>query len=80
MNRGSSLLDIESRIKRMESVITASGLGAQWDGGTDTPSEISDPPSIDSRTLTDRLSTLVINDDGSAKFIGNYVEASLFKG
>lgn len=59
----------------MESVITASGLAAQWDGGSESPSETSDHPSIDSRTLIDRLSTLVINDDGSSKFIGNYLGA-----
>lgn len=71
MSRTTSLLDIESRLKRMESVITASGLSAHWDGGADSPSAISSPPAADQGKLTDRLSTLLISDEGKSRFLGD---------
>ena len=65
----------------MESVITASGLSAHWDAdsekgsGTRTP----DPPLADPTKLTDRLSTLLINEEGRARFLGELIHSSLFK-
>lgn len=53
----------------MESVITASGLSAHWNGAArlETP----DPHFVDPGKLTDRLSTLIINEDGKSRFLGN---------
>ena len=68
--RTTSLLELESRLERMESVITASGLSAHWDAGAERPSGISDSPLADPGTLTDRLSTLLINKEGRSRFLG----------
>lgn len=55
----------------MESVITASGLAAHWDAGADSPSRLSDPHLADPDKITDRLSTLIISDEGKSRFLGN---------
>ena len=61
---------MENRIKRLEAVIVASGLNAQLN--MESPSEKNDSPSPDTVNVTDRLSTLVIDDEGSSSFLGTY--------
>lgn len=73
MLRTSSLLDIESRIKRMESVITASGLNAHWDADAEKGSGTSDPALAEPTKLTDRLSTLFISEEGRSRFLGDLI-------
>jgi hypothetical protein len=63
----------------MESVITASGLSAHWDAGGDSPSRLSDPHLADPGKITDRLSTLIISDEGKSRFLGNLFWSSLSK-
>ena len=66
---------MEGRIKRMESVIKASGLNAH----ADTASRKSDILPPDPSKLSDRLSTLVIDEEGSSRFFGNYAKYPLSK-
>jgi hypothetical protein len=61
----------------MESVITASGLSAHWDAGAETTSGISDPPLEDPGKITDRLSTLLINEEGRSRYLGKLARAIL---
>lgn len=63
-----SIVEMESRIRRLESVIAASGLAGQM--STESHSESDDPPPPDTTILTDRLSTLLIDDEGSSSFLG----------
>lgn len=62
----------------MESVITASGLSAHWDGSPETTSGISDPPLEDPGKITDRLSTLLISEEGRSRYLGASSGFSLF--
>lgn len=66
-SRSASLVDIESRIKRMESVITAFGLKNHCG---DTMKSTSGTPPPSPCELNDRLSTLVFNEEGSSRFYG----------
>ena len=59
---------MENRIKRLEAVIVTSGLNAQLN--VESPSETNDSPSPDTVNVTDRLSTLLIDDEGSSSFLG----------
>lgn len=61
----------------MESVITASGLSAHWDGSPETTSGISDPPLEDPGKITDRLSTLLISEEGKSRYLGEPLQAFL---
>ena len=61
----------------MESVITASGLSAHWDGVAETTSGIPDPPLEDPGKITDRLSTLLINEEGRSRYLGKLARAIL---
>jgi hypothetical protein len=74
MSRGSSLVDIESRIKRMESVITASGLSSHQSIPENTATGTSDPPLSGPSKITDRLATLLISESGNSRFLGSYAK------
>ena len=63
-----TLLEMENRIKRLESVIAAAGLDGQLNGDTAEESATDSPGDL--TNLSDRLSTLMIDDEGSAKFLG----------
>jgi hypothetical protein len=67
---------MENRIKRLESVIVASGLAAQLD--EESPDDESDTPSPHTANLTDRLSTLLIDEEGSSSFLGKHFEGVKF--
>jgi hypothetical protein len=62
----------------MESVMSASGLDTQR--GHCTPSDISDTPPVDLSQLTDRLSTLLIDEGGASRFLGDYAQHFYSKG
>ena len=68
---------MEGRIKRMESVIKASGLDVQ--SGAVKEGSKADTPAPDPIKLSDRLSTLVINEEGNSRFFGNYAKYLLSK-
>ena len=59
---------MEERIKRLEAVIVASGLDGQLRG--ESPSETNETPPPDTANVTDRLSTLLIDEEGSSSFLG----------
>jgi hypothetical protein len=59
----------------MESVITASGLDTHWN--RDTANEKFEPHPADPSKFTDRLSTLLINEQGNSRFLGDYVDSLL---
>ena len=59
---------MEERIKRLEAVIVASGLEGQLKG--ESPSETNETPPPDTANVTDRLSTLLIDEEGSSSFLG----------
>jgi hypothetical protein len=65
-----SIVEMENRIKRLESVIVASGLNAQ--SNTESPSEQDDTPPPDTAHVTDRLSTLIVDEEGTSRFLGEY--------
>ncbi|KAH8819212.1 fungal-specific transcription factor domain-containing protein [Xylogone sp. PMI_703] len=69
--RGNALLAVESRIKRLESVLTASGINPN---SSDSPAAESEAPS----DLSDRLSTLLIDEKGTSHFLGPSSAFSLF--
>jgi hypothetical protein len=58
------MVDVEDRIKRLEFVLTASGI----DPDSNPLNEVPDAPS----NLTDQLSTLISNGDGVPRFMGTY--------
>jgi hypothetical protein len=58
---------MENRIKRLEAVIVAAGLNAQSNRGSPTETNDTLP---DNTNVTDRLSSLLIDDDGNSNFLG----------
>jgi len=66
-----TLLEMETRINRLESVIAAAGLDGQLNGDTEEGSTscTTDSPGGLSN-LSDRLSTLMIDGEGGARFVG----------
>lgn len=72
-----SIVEMENRIKRLESVIAASGLNGQL--STESHSETEDTPPLDTTIVTDRLSTLLIDDEGSSSFLGKFWARVLFQ-
>ncbi|EED21290.1 conserved hypothetical protein [Talaromyces stipitatus ATCC 10500] len=76
--RSTSLIDIENRIKRMESLITASGLDTQSNSVAASSPAASDSSLTNPIKLTDRLSTLMINENGKTRFLGGSSGFSLF--
>lgn len=68
-----SIAEMEDRIKRLEAVIVASGLDSQLK--EEPPSETNDTPSPNTANITDRLSTLLIDEEGSSAFLGMYKPA-----
>ena len=61
--RRGKILDMESRIERMESILAASGLA----------SEAVTPATTGTSTdLDDQLSMLLLHDEGSSTFFGKY--------
>ncbi|RFU31904.1 hypothetical protein B7463_g4414, partial [Scytalidium lignicola] len=69
--RGNALLAVESRIKRLESVLTASGINSS---PGESPAAEPEAP----YDLSDRLSTLVIDEKGASHFLGASSGFSLF--
>ncbi|KAE8307353.1 hypothetical protein BDV41DRAFT_569128 [Aspergillus transmontanensis] len=68
-DRRGKILDMESRIERMESILAASGLA----------SEAVTPATTGTSTdLDDQLSMLLLHDEGSSTFIGSASSLSLF--
>ena len=63
---------MENRIKRLESVIAASGLNAQLN--VESSEDENDTPPLHTTHLTDRLSTLLIDEEGSSSFLGKHFE------
>lgn len=57
-------MDVEDRIKRLELVLTASGIDPNDESITKIPNA---PPNV-----TDQLSTLIANGDGVPRFMGTY--------
>ncbi|KAE8380641.1 hypothetical protein BDV26DRAFT_127681 [Aspergillus bertholletiae] len=68
-DRRGKIIDMESRIERMESILAASGLANE----ADTPAT-----SGTSTDLEDQLSMLLLHDEGSSTFIGSASSLSLF--
>ena len=66
-----TLTEMENRIKRLESVIAAAGLDGQSHGpaAASTDASTTDSP-VPVSNLSDRLSTLMIDEEGSARFLG----------
>ena len=60
--RRGKILDMESRIERMESILAASGLASE---------AITPATTGTSTDLDDQLSMLLLHDEGSSTFIGN---------
>lgn len=68
MLRVNALQEVESRIKRIESVLSASGLAgreAQF-ADADPVAEQAEPPA----DLTDKLSMLLMSEEGNSRFLG----------
>ena len=63
-----SIVEMEDRIKRLEAVIVASGLSGQKKSESDGESK--DSSRVDTTSVTDRLSSLIIDDEGSPEFLG----------
>lgn len=61
--RRGKILDMESRIERMESILAASGLSSE----AATPATTGTSADLD-----DQLSMLLLHDEGSSTFIGKY--------
>ena len=59
---------MENRIKRLESVIVAAGLQGQ--SNRESPPETNNAALPDSTNVTDRLSSLVIDEEGNSNFLG----------
>lgn len=71
-----SIVQMENRIKRLEAVIASSALDTRLKA--DSPGRATDDtPSHDSENLTDRLSTLMIDEEGSSNFLGKYSDSSV---
>ena len=62
---------MENRIKRLEAVIVAAGLNGQ--SNTESSSEQNDALSPDTDNVADRLSSIIIDDEGLASsYLGTY--------
>ncbi|KAE8150881.1 hypothetical protein BDV25DRAFT_171856 [Aspergillus avenaceus] len=70
-DRRGRILHMESRIERMESILAASGLA---DEVATTPATTGSPTT----DLDDRLSMLLLHDEGNSTFIGTASNLSLF--
>jgi len=68
-------VEMEERINRLEAVIVASGLDNQMRGDSPSVSNDAHPPVAN---VADRLSTLLIDDEGSSIFLGSSSGFSLF--
>jgi hypothetical protein len=68
MASGNALQDVESRIKRIETVLTASGLAGREAQFADTNPVVENAETP--ADLTDKLSTLIISEEGNSCFLG----------
>ena len=59
---------MENRIKRLEAVIVMAGLNDQSDAKRFI--KANDTPSPDTSNVADRLSSLLIGDEGSSNYLG----------